>query len=276
MNKTAANVSDFVNPEIPGEYFISEHTFFYIKEGTTKCYDGSKTQIFKSNEFGLIRKNRLAKYSKEKPAAESQTVFIIFDESFLKKFQEKYKVKIEKFTSSSTFIPIKYNQKISECTLSLSMHYHSSGKAQDRLADTKQEELLLAILNSQPELSGVFFDFGIPEKINLEAFMNKNYMFNVSIPRFAYLTGRSLSAFKRDFKTTLNKTPNRWLVQKRLEEAYFLIDKKGKKPSEIYLDLGFETLQHFSFAFKKQFGMTLTDLVEQKNTSNLFAGTRKN
>jgi AraC-like DNA-binding protein len=26
---------------------------------------------------------------------------------------------------------------------------------------------------------------------------------------------------------------------------------KGKKPSEIYLDLGFETLQYFSFTFKK-------------------------
>ncbi len=268
MNKKAAGTSDFVNQEISGEYFISEHTFFYIKEGTTKCYDGSKTQIFKSDEFGLIRKNRLAKYSKEKPTAESETVFIIFDEAFLKKFQEKFQVKIEKFTSSSTFIQIESNQWITE-GMQPFLAYHSSGKADNSLAETEHEQLLFAILKSQPELAGVFFDFGIPEKINLEAFMNKNYMFNVSILRFAYLTGRSLSAFKRDFKKIFNKTPNRWLVQKRLEEAYFLIDKKGKRPSEIYLDLGFETLQHFSFVFKKQFGMTATDLIEQKKKSHL-------
>jgi AraC-like DNA-binding protein len=116
----------------------------------------------------------------------------------------------------------------------------------------------------QPGLSGVFFDYGIPGKINLEEFMNRNFKFNVSLQRFAYLTGRSLSAFKRDFKAIFNQTPNRWLVQKRLQEAHFLIEKKDIKPSEIYLDLGFEALSHFSFAFKKLFGLTPTELAEQK------------
>jgi len=128
----------------------------------------------------------------------------------------------------------------------------------------KREELLIILLQEQPELAGVFFDFGIPQKINIEEFMNRNFKFNVSVERFAYLTGRSLSAFKRDFKATFNETPNRWIVKKRLQEAYFLIDKKKKKPSEIYLDLGFEALSHFSFAFKKQFRLTPSELT---NTS---------
>ena len=96
--------------------------------------------------------------------------------------------------------------------------------------------------------------------------MNRNFKFNVNIERFAYLTGRSLSAFKRDFKTTFNTTPNHWLVQKRLLEAHFLMDKENKKPSEIYLDLGFEDLSHFSYAFKKLFNYTPTELMEGKNT----------
>ena len=94
--------------------------------------------------------------------------------------------------------------------------------------------------------------------------MNRNYTFNVSIERFAFLTGRSLSAFKRDFKTVYNETPNRWLIKRRLEEAYFLIDKKHEKPSEIYIDLGFEDLSHFSFAFKKLFGVAPGELVRPK------------
>ena len=98
--------------------------------------------------------------------------------------------------------------------------------------------------------------------------MNRNFTFNVSLQRFAYLTGRSLSAFKRDFKTIFNETPSRWLIQKRLKEAYFLIEKKQKKPSEIHLDLGFEDLSHFSFAFKKLFGLTLTELTEQKKNND--------
>ncbi|SEJ83913.1 Helix-turn-helix domain-containing protein [Dyadobacter sp. SG02] len=38
-------------------------------------------------------------------------------------------------------------------------------------------------------------------------------------------------------------------------EAYFLIKEKGYKPSEIYLDVGFENLSHFSYTFKDAFGV---------------------
>ena len=41
-------------------------------------------------------------------------------------------------------------------------------------------------------------------------------------------------------------------------------EKKNKKPSEIYLELGFEALPHFSFAFKKRFGYAPTELTELK------------
>ena len=49
----------------------------------------------------------------------------------------------------------------------------------------------------------------------------------------------------------------------RKQEAHFLIEKKNKKASHIYLDLGFESLSHFSYAFKKQFGLTPTELAER-------------
>jgi AraC-like DNA-binding protein len=85
--------------------------------------------------------------------------------------------------------------------------------------------------------------------------MLKNYHFNVELQRFAYLTGRSLSTFKRDFEKIFHVTPSRWLVQKRLEEAYHLIRDEGKAPSDVYLEVGFEDLSHFSFAFKKKYGL---------------------
>jgi len=142
--------------------------------------------------------------------------------------------------------------------------YYDHGKITEVFADVKREELLIILLQAQPELAGLFFYYGIPEKINIEEFMNRNYQFNVGINRFAYLTGRSLSAFKRDFKQVFNDTPSHWLVQRRLQEAYFLIDKKNQKPAKIYLELGFETLPHFSYAFKKHFGMAPTELADQK------------
>lgn len=46
-----------------------------------------------------------------------------------------------------------------------------------------------------------------------------------------------------------------WLQDKRLTEAGYLISK-GKKPSDIYLDVGFENLSHFYTSFKNKFGIT--------------------
>jgi AraC-like DNA-binding protein len=90
------------------------------------------------------------------------------------------------------------------------------------------------------------------------------YKFNVNMERFAFLTGRSLSGFKRDFKTIFHETPNRWLLKRRLQEARFLIEENNQKPADIYLDLGFEDITHFYFVFKKEFGATPSEMTGGK------------
>lgn len=253
----------YVGKEISPEQFIAEHTLVYIIKGIMNLYDGSEQLVLKSGECCIARKNRLGRFNKVKVDGELEKVFIFFDEAFLKRFQEKHKSKTTTFTASSTLVKIDKNELLPNYIQSLQPYYNHA-KIKEPFSDVKREELLLILLQQQPELSGLFFNYGIPEKINLEEFMNKNFKFNVSIERFAFLTGRSLSAFKRDFKATFNNTPNQWLVKRRLQEAHFLIDKKNKRPAEIYLDLGFEALSHFSFAFKKQFGFTPTELTARK------------
>ena len=137
---------------------------------------------------------------------------------------------------------LKKSDLINSFLLSLEPYYNNSGNISPAFSNIKREELLLILLRSQPELPDILFDFGVPGRLDLEKFMQQNYKFNVSMERFAFLTGPSLSAFKRDFKTIFNKTPNRWLVKRRLQEARFLIEKKKQKPADIYLDLGFEDL----------------------------------
>jgi AraC-like DNA-binding protein len=113
-------------------------------------------------------------------------------------------------------------------------------------------------------LKNVLFDFSAPYKIDLEAFMQKNYHFNVGLERFAYLTGRSLATFKRDFERIFHSSPRKWLQNRRLQEAYYLIAQKHQRANDVYLDLGFEDLSHFSFAFKKQFGFAPGTLLKGK------------
>jgi AraC family transcriptional regulator, exoenzyme S synthesis regulatory protein ExsA len=264
MSAPSTTSTGYVIGEISPEQFIVDHTFLYIIKGVMRCYDGNKTYVFRSGEYGFARKNRLGRYKKEKEDGELEKVFIFFDEQFLRMFQGKHRTKVADFPSTDTMVDIKTSELIPNFIRSLMPYYSGGGKIDPPFADIKREELLVILLRQQPELAGVFFDYGVPQRINLEAFMNRNYTFNVSLQRFAYLTGRSLSAFKRDFKAIFRETPNRWLVRKRLQEAYFLIEKSKKRPSDIYLDLGFEDLSHFSFAFKKLFGLAPTELGGQK------------
>lgn len=241
------------------EQFIPDHVFMFVTRGSISCYDGDKSYTLSEGEYALARKNRLARYHNEGGTAFERIIFC-FEEDFLRQFQAKHPMPVTRFALPDAFIKITPNKLISEFITSLKPYTDQSGKLNAAFEDLKYEELLLILLQNQPELAGLFFDYARPEKINLEGFMNRNYKFNVNIARFAYLTGRSLSAFKRDFKAIFNDTPDHWLIQRRLQEAYILIDKEGKKASQIYLDLGFEDLSHFSHAFKKQFGIRPTDL----------------
>ncbi|WP_375434841.1 helix-turn-helix domain-containing protein [uncultured Hymenobacter sp.] len=130
----------------------------------------------------------------------------------------------------------------------------------EKLLAVKITEVLEILRSLDPRSDGVLADFAEPGKLNLVEFMEANYMFNISLAEFSYLTGRSLTTFKRDFKKAFHLSPQRWLTQKRLTLAHYQLAEKSRKPVEVYLEVGFENLAHFSFAFKKQFGYSPTAL----------------
>jgi AraC-like DNA-binding protein len=258
MKETAMHATEitscYMGPAISPEQFIPEHFFLYLAKGKIEGYDGHKKYSMQAGQYCMVLKNHLARYNKQKDNGGFQKVVVVFDHNFLENFRDAYKPAIVVSSNHSAFYLLKQNPLIPDFVRSLMPYYQSGGSIDETFSKVKREELLLILLQNNPDLAGILFDFGIPQKIDLQAYMNRNYTFNVSLERFAYLTGRSLSAFKRDFMAIFKETPARWLLKRRLQEARFLIEKSGSKSSEIYLELGFEDLSHFSFAFKKLFG----------------------
>ncbi|WP_343673640.1 AraC family transcriptional regulator [Chitinophaga sp.] len=239
--------SCYIGPHISPEAFIAEHFFIYLLKGKMEGFDGHKSYALWPGQYCMVRKNHLARYNKQKDEGVFEKIVVIFDEAFLKAYQQKHAVSSNTYVSNDVFIHLNKTDLIPQLFL----------QEED---STTRERLLTILLKANPGLENILFDFGIPAKIDLEAYMNRNFRFNVAIQRFAYLTGRSLTAFKQDFKRVFNDTPGRWLLQKRLKEAYFLIDKQGQRPSDVYLEVGFEDLSHFSYTFKKLFGFPPTQL----------------
>ena len=217
-----------------------------------------------SAELMLIRIHFAPLMSLSFSNGEFKALSIRLDKDTLQKFSQTYGYSASgKHTTKSNIIKLEPQPVYHGFADSVLAYLEMPDSHSDALLKLKVNEAIMILLETKPEMGDILFDFNEPGKIDLKAFMARNFHFNVDLSRFAYLTGRSLSTFKRDFEKIFSTTPNRWLQQKRLEEAHFLIKEKGKKPSDVYLEVGFENLSHFSFAFKKAFG---------KAPSQLFSG----
>lgn len=215
----------------------------------------------------LIRKNQLAELTKTPLHGEHyQTIVICLKEDMLRQIAlEEQIITGQKYTGSPNILMPENDFLQAYFQSVLPYIRHSEEKITNAVGLLKVKEGVLLLLHALPELKTFLFDFSEPHKIDLEKFMLNNFHFNVPVDHFARLTGRSLAGFKRDFQKIFNLPPRQWLQEKRLMEARHLIENKQKKPSAIYLDLGFESLSHFSHTFKKKFGKAPTEWLAVNN-----------
>jgi AraC-like DNA-binding protein len=248
-------------PDISSEQFVPDHLFFYLVSGNLTAFDGHQVYSMQPGDYCFITRNHLMKYTKS-PSENGvfRTIHFFFDQDFLKSFSREYNITADTVLHKNVITKLTPDPSFAAFISSLSPYLSLSGPAYEHFLLLKRKEMLLILLKTDPWLKNILFDFSDPGKIDLEAFMNRHFRFNVSMKRFSYLTGRSLTSFKRDFQKIFNTSPGRWLLNKRLEEAHFLIEKKGQSPSNVYLEVGFEDLSHFSYAFKKKFGVSPNQL----------------
>lgn len=240
-----------------GEQFVPEHILSFQLAGSLKVEDGQQRYVFEEGSIRFHQRNHLLKFYKQLPAngGEFKSLSIYFHQQILHNFSREYHYTPAETHHKQTITLIEPGGLYTGFLHSLQPYEQIALSADQDLLHLKLKEALLLLLKSNPELAGILFDFTAPGKIDLEAFMLKNYLFNVSMERFAYLTGRSLATFKRDFEQIFHTSPGRWLLQQRLQEAHHRIKEKGMRPSDVYLEVGFEDLSHFSFAFKKVYGV---------------------
>jgi len=239
-----------------GEHFIPEHVFGYCFSGMSEVYVGNKMYVFKEGDYRFFRKNQLSRYTKYPPAGgEYKSISILMDENTLRSMGEEYGLQTDQSYTGETALSLKPNNLFKNYIESLTPYLNRGEELNKALTILKVKEAVMILLETNPALKNLLFDFRQPGKIDLEAYMNEHYKYNVDISKFAYMTGRSLATFKRDFEKIYNTSPNRWIQQKRLNDAYYLIKERGWKSSDVYLEVGFKDFSHFSFAFKKAYGM---------------------
>ncbi len=229
--------------------------------------DINGTYTMHEGETFLFYRNMLAKFIKHPSEnAEFKSISILFSQPFL---QEFYSLNQPDGNSK----PKWEAKRIEKHPLLISLfgsilpYYDLHGESlPERLTNIKLQEAITILRTVDISTDGILANFSERGKIDLAEFMLKSFTFNIPLARFAYLTGRSLATFKRDFQKIFNTYPQKWLLEKRLSQARYLISEKNIKPSDAYLAAGFENLSHFSTTFKKHFGYSPSSLVSHKSS----------
>jgi AraC family transcriptional regulator, exoenzyme S synthesis regulatory protein ExsA len=251
------------------EMIAEEHSVVRVLSGELKVVQSNKTYIFGAGETFLFPRNRLATLIKyEKDGLPFKSIIVRLTHDVLRAFYANRKSEIVMISKTDNIIPLPKSPLLNSFFTSMLPYFDLNYKLPQELSELKIQEAITVLRSIHIDIDTVLSDFSEPHKINISEFMEKNYMFNMAIEKFGYLTGRSLTTFKRDFKKTFNTTPQKWLTEKRLELARYQLTEKRRKPIDVYYEVGFENLSHFSYAFKKRFGQSPTELSERKiNTS---------
>jgi len=240
------------------EIVFDQHMLIWFISGETKIVQSEATHTFKTGDIFLIPRNKPATIiNYPKDGLPHKTVVMLLTTKILRNFYNNINVDA-KITPVPGIRTYNKHPLLESCLASLIPYFDMEGVFPENLALLKITEAITILRTIDPTIDSVLSNFEDPYKVELISFLEKNYMFNMPLEKFAYLTGRSLSSFKRDFKKAFNTTPQRWLTQKRLELAHYELSEKKRKPAEICYEIGFENLSHFSYAFKKHFGYAPT------------------
>lgn len=246
--------SQYATRHVETDQCVAMHGLTYLVAGRLQVKEVGQSHGFEAGSLLFTRRNFLAKFTKH-PTENGpfRAITIVFDTPTLLAARppagragELPPAGSPAVTALTTTPPL---QQFNE---SLLPYFEQPMTAS--LAQLKQQEALALLLQAHPALQPVLFDFAPPGKIDLETFMRQHFRFNVDLRQLAYLTGRSLASFKRDFHRIFRTSPARWLYQQRLAEAHYLLQEGHKRPSDVYQEVGFESLAHFSHAFKQLFG----------------------
>ena len=262
---------NYINPEIKlstynGKLFRTEaafndHLLVWMISGETKIIQADESFVFGAGSTFLIPRNQLAaiiNYPKDELPHKAVAMHISTQR--IREFYGHKQIKPQ--VSVSKIITFDKHPLLESCLASLIPYFEMQENFPENIASLKINEAINILSNIDEHIDSVLSNFEEPGKIDLAAFMEKNFMFNMPLEKFGYLTGRSLTTFKRDFHKIFNMTPQRWLTQKRLELAHYQLNEKQKRPIDVYYEIGFENLSHFSFAFKKHFGYAPTTLTK--------------
>ena len=248
------------DPPLKNEVFFEEHAVIFVLEGEKKFVSPTQTIHVRKGNIVFIRRGYY--FMQETIDTNYRSLVFFFNEKLLKEFVGQHlelfeNVPLSQETTSALLV-FEITESLNKFTESIFPYFHHETQYLNHFLRLKLQELLLHILeiDGSGHFKSTLFRLYKGEKVDLEYLMNSYYLKPLSLEELSRLSGRSLSAFKRDFQDNFQTSPALWIKNKRLEYAYLQLEKTNKNVSEISMEIGYESVSHFIKAFKEKFGKT--------------------
>lgn len=238
-----------------------DYALNFVRSGEMVLDDGSRQIHVGKGECAFIpRDHRIEMYKRPYGGERYCGVFLKFTRPFLREMHTCFGKYVDAARGKPEACVAKLSPTTELASLFASMmpYFDRTVRPQDDFIRLKLQEGLLALLHADPSYAALLFDFSEPWKIDILDFMNRNYMYELTMEELAHYTGRSLATFKRDFKKVSELTPEKWLIRRRLDAAYELMRGRRQKIVDVCAQVGFKNPSHFSRLFKQVYGVPPT------------------
>ena len=239
-----------------GTFFLEQHLLYVVLGGSVKLTCGRQTWTVSKNEMILLRRAQSVSYEKqgseETGLFESQ-LFAINDE-LLKDFLTSQQVQIQAMKEEYGTQVSPMSERLVAYCWSLSPYFNDPSQVNPGLLRLKVMELLYNVMDCSKNIFRQMLQLRQPVKTDIHRVVEENYTSPISLDELAYLSGRSLSSFKREFQNIYGAPPARWIREMRLSKAHDMLRSSSLFVADVAYSLGFENPTHFSRIFKQQYG----------------------
>ncbi len=229
----------------------------FIRQGQLKLDNGGISQTYHTGECILLL--QYSDFKAKRILDRNSDIFEALAFVFPELGTDRFKPEKDSAPFKET-APLKFTTKsLSEFFEKLSNEF-SKGKK----VDTQKVDALRKVVLSNVQMNHEKFirDYFSSSKHRLASFLFRNLTTNITLEELAQKYGVSTSGFYRTLVKEMGLSPHQWIKDQRLHYARCEMQFRQKKAAEMYLELGFEDLAHFSKEFKKKFGYNPSDTYE--------------
>ncbi|SCY39226.1 AraC-type DNA-binding protein [Flavobacterium anhuiense] len=251
------------------DHFVASHVLSVVLKGklSIKTYYDEEQYYVTQNQMVFIPKGRYMISDVLAKDGEFEGLFYFFEEEIINDFLRE--IDVITLSNNKPSLVLEYSDRVKDFTESiLKIYTENAGK---NVVKLKLLELLYLIYNSsqQEHLIHVLTSLNSRQKRNLEDLMLENFSKALNVNDYAFLAGRSVSSFNRDFQRRFKIPPKKWITNKRLEKATGLLNDSNMSIEQIALEVGYENVSYFIYLFGKHFGVSPKQFLIQKRTNKI-------